>query len=730
MKFVFCWASILLFLFSCQDYPVSVQEALALSGENRAELEKVLEYGKKRGKVAYVSACFLIANMKYHESKSAISVDSVCHLLFVRTDSLYQAIFGQMPLEEAKRYKGREYDSLRLDLKERFRSLALKNDENRHCVPDLTTIRSEYLIDNIESALAVWEQNGYSYKTDFDFFKEFILPYRVTNEYPVLQRSTVARMFKNILSDVRDTSILMRLERYKTYVDRCRWLNHHVKVAGHLGIYDLFVPKFKMDCHNMTNWSCNVLRSQGIPATYEFTPLWKDRGNRHFWCVSPDSDGVLQPYTAPDNNLREDWESDIQYAGKVYRKTFGVQAESPCLLAGEGEYVPELFSQPLLLDQTFRYHQTVTLRLPLQVDTGNRLAYLCMFSTQDWIPVAWGKIDHRRKEVVFEQVPLNTLFYPVCYDNDVMLELASPFIVRSSGNVADVSIPLTMNELPDRVLDVTLIEERLFRSGKGGKIAVGLQYIPLVCDTTHRQLLHLLRKYPEKRRMKVYQERLVGACLLGGNSELGEYDTICRLQEVPHPYLQEWMLDNGKRYRYYRFCTADGGPVNIAHMEFLGNYSADHSCIAPTPLPIFCETEGSRKETALLFRIKGIPLCTGSHPEYAFDNDFDTYVASSGIGMDFGSPVNITCVRFAPRNANNMIVPGNSYQLMYYDKGWKEHEVLYAEHHYLDFENVPVATLYWLRNLTTGKEELPFFYVNGNQYFLHTDTLPANACVQ
>ena len=43
-----------------------------------------------------------------------------------------------------------------------------------------------------------------------------------------------------------------------------------------------------------------------------------------------------------------------------------------------------------------------------------------------------------------------------------------------------------------------------------------------------------------------------------------------------------------------------------------------------------------------------------------------------------------------PRNANNMIVPGNSYMLLYYDGEWKEHKVLRAEHQYLDFENVPV----------------------------------------
>ena len=72
-----------------------------------------------------------------------------------------------------------------------------------------------------------------------------------------------------------------------------------------------------------------------------------------------------------------------------------------------------------------------------------------------------------------------------------------------------------------------------------------------------------------------------------------------------------------------------------------------------------------------------------------------------------------------------MIVAGDSYLLMYYDgTQWKEHlPIVYAGKNYLDFTNVPVASLYLLRNLTNGKEELPFFYQNGKQYFLHVDTL-------
>lgn len=150
------------------------------------------------------------------------------------------------------------------------------------------------------------------------FSKEFILPYRTTNEYPLMKRSQIRKMYEKILLDSLLGTIHESVEWYKIYVDKCRWLNKYVKPKEHMGIYDLFVPRFKMDCHNMTNWSCNVLRACGIPAVYEFTPKWLDRDSKHYWCNSPDSTGIIQPYTAPGNNLREDWDSNIKYCGKVY----------------------------------------------------------------------------------------------------------------------------------------------------------------------------------------------------------------------------------------------------------------------------------------------------------------------------------------------------------------------------------------------------------------------------
>ena len=339
--------------------------------------------------------------------------------------------------------------------------------------------------------------------------------------------------------------------------------------------------------------------------------------------------------------------------------------------------------------------------------------------------VGWGKIDHRRNEIVYEQLPLNTLFFPVYFDDETMLGIAEPFMIYADKPLKGIPLPLTMNKLPRTVKEVSVKEGEIVSSSNHEPIKE-LRYITLKCDTTQRINLHLLRKYPEKRRMKRFQEGLKGTILLGSDQERGKTDTLLTINDIPKPYLQEYRFDNAKCYCFYRFATPDGSPVNIAHIEFLATAPMGNRYSMPTPLPVFWQSDVNKQTDNKLFRIDGRPLKTGSHPEHAFDNDMSTYVGAPSVGMEYAVPVQIDRIRLVPRTANNIIVPGNSYLLMYYDKGWKEFKILYAEHNFLDFENVPKATLYWLRNLTEGKEELPFFYINGKQYFMHTDSLPSN----
>lgn len=59
--------------------------------------------------------------------------------------------------------------------------------------------------------------------------------------------------------------------------------------------------------------------------------------------------------------------------------------------------------------------------------------------------------------------------------------------------------------------------------------------------------------------------------------------------------------------------------------------------------------------------------------------------------------------------------------MFYWDKGWQLYAKKTSRYNYLEFENLPAKRLYWLRNNTRGKEEVPFVIIDGKQEFVYYD---------
>lgn len=563
-----------------------------------------------------------------------------------------------------------------------------------------------------------WEVNPLTKNLKFDEFKEFVLPYRSTNEELIVDRSTLRKQWESILAKDGYGHIELPLKRLKAFVGKCRWLSYFTKPSGHVGIFDLILPKFRMNCHRLTNWSVNILRSCGVPTVYEYTPQWKNRNSKHFWAVSPDSAGIWQPYTAPDNNIRENWESDIIHAGKVYRRTFGINKNTPYFIAGKNEFVPDELNSPLLQDQTWRYHKTITLRLPMHRLLKNKVVYLCMFQGDELNPVAWGRIDSTKQEAVFEQVPFNTVFIPVYYnENEEQVLISEAFKIDDKGLSSIISEPLTQN-VHDVIFDFTLKNNQLIDNDWWSDRSAQLGYHPIIPNGSFIDEMLIIRKYPEKEHLKAMQRGLKGSFFVG--IENNKKDTLVFLDKAPIPYWQEVDLRNNHSYSVYRFYAAGGKPIHMAELEFLGPKDDALQCQRPTPLPIFSPKDTMQYDNRPLYRIAGVPQALGHFPEYVYDGKIETVGGNSRTGMDFGRPVLITHVRFVPRTANNGIVPGQKYTLYYFDgKTWKLHQSQVARYNFLSFRQVPQGTLYWLKNETDGKEELPFFYGNGQQVFMH-----------
>src|SRR5690554_4906454 len=155
--------SICALIYSCSEFPVEVENALSLSGNNKPELVKVLNHYSKDS-LQYLAAEFLIKSMPYYNYQE---VTPGFEMVF---DSMAQVPIGD--------------DALRkftyIDLLDSVSSQGQKlPGETQY---DIYEISADFLIENIDLAFEAWHQIPENKRADFEAFCHYILPYRNWNE--------------------------------------------------------------------------------------------------------------------------------------------------------------------------------------------------------------------------------------------------------------------------------------------------------------------------------------------------------------------------------------------------------------------------------------------------------------------------------------------------------------------------------------------------------------------
>lgn len=152
---------------SCGDRDRQVEEALSLSGNNRNELEAVLKHYEGDGR-KLEAARFLIGNMPGSYGANPI-VEQDCSAFYEAYDSLGQKYGYRVGTEW-----GKQVDSLWKDFSNRHR---VRQELNY----DITRMKAEDLIREIDLAFRAWVENVHSRNCSFEDFCEYILPYRRQN---------------------------------------------------------------------------------------------------------------------------------------------------------------------------------------------------------------------------------------------------------------------------------------------------------------------------------------------------------------------------------------------------------------------------------------------------------------------------------------------------------------------------------------------------------------------
>jgi len=381
-----------------------LENALQKAGDNRAELEVVLDHYPEESQ-KHEAACFLIENMAGHNYAELLFFD--VNDVLVEFDALsfsnYEEASAAMSAIE----------------KERGEVHYAKGE----VVEDTQSITAEYLIDNIDLAFHGWKTNPWSKDLSFEDFCEYVLPYRGSNEPVESWRGELIEKFSNLASEMEnptDPKEAGRLLEQKANqiigFDPIFYL--HPTDQGFAEMKQRGMGR----CEDMTNMQIYAMRAGGVAVASDYTPHWAKSGNNHAWSVVIDADG--KGY-APISGV----------AAKVYRKTFSEQLDSLGAKLEEDEKAPRWLKGKYYKDVTDSYVETSDVQLMVS-PSSEKYAYLCVFNSGQWKAIQWSTIEHNVAN--FRGMGRDILYLPAFFVGEEIVAAGQPFILHKDGSTRTV----------------------------------------------------------------------------------------------------------------------------------------------------------------------------------------------------------------------------------------------------------------------------------------------------
>jgi len=436
--------------------PGNVTSILEKAGENRQELEKVIQHFKDSKEVIKEEAAyFLIGNLEdqgYAIFKLVDSTGTRVEFNVLDYENYDSLLVGWDALEKEKGKLKFEVDTL---------------------IKDYHTLKADYLINNIDLAFEAWEENPWSKKLSFDQFCEYVLPYRSSNE-PVEEWR---QYFMEELAWVEDS-----LKDKSDPVEACCVVNDYIKSWFRFdpryyehptdqGLKEMLRDKMGR-CEDMTNLAIYAMRAMGIPVMSDFTPYWANTGNNHAWNAVLDKNDSVIIFMGGESNPG-DYKLSNKLA-KVWRKTFAIQDKSLAMKMETWEKAPKYLSSKTIRDVTEDYIPVTQVKLELTkgIPDSTNFCYICVFNTGEWCA-----IDYTRPygmKAAFNKMGQGIAYLPAFYYDKEIIPAGNAIIVTDSGKVEN-KIPDGKNKLTVKLFSTTkrltkettdFIEQAEFSGGK------------------------------------------------------------------------------------------------------------------------------------------------------------------------------------------------------------------------------------------------------------------------
>ncbi|MBT1696713.1 hypothetical protein KK083_07500 [Fulvivirgaceae bacterium PWU4] len=645
----------LLVLVSCGGPPDGVQGVLRKAGENRPELEKVIEHFSRSGDEEKLKAAyFLIENM---EDKVALDGKHVRNydIIFEILDSLHRNKVRILPVSPVVQHV---WDSL-------TGIYGAPSLSQAHPVPDHRVIKSRYLIESIEQAFKVRQEADDAKNIDFDQFCEYILPYRIGTERLEPWREHLRWQYATLRDSLKGKSRVQIAEAINTHLKSFLYTNHT------LWSYPFDVPVSKMEkgkrgaCKHIVFYTAMVMRANGLPVGIDMVPRWGNHSKGHEWNVLLQENGEHFPFDAartPFGGIRE-----YPYKpAKVFRMTFASQKERlPPQESNPEDDIPVALLDPYYKDVTAEYTKTYDVRIELTQlpDAEKRYALICTFDSREWEPLDFGRIEG--KHAVFKNMGTGIVYLAMYLQDGVLSPASNPFTIDTNGAVRYLSASPSLKQ------DMTLT-----------------------------------RKFPCFPSTQEHLKTMIGGRFQGANkADFSDSVNLFTVTTIP-AHRTVTPVSSTSTYRYIRYISPYNKRACVAELAFFGGRKKTDTTklhgriigypeVSPHIGNFYHEAFDGKLETYF----QG-----GAKNGYGW------------AGLDLGTPQHITSISYCPRSDTNFIVEGDTYELfIWLNGGWQSMGRQVANEPLLRYKQVPAGGLYVLHNLSRGKEERIFTYDDGHQ---------------
>lgn len=646
--------ALLLMLTGCADRTESALDfSLRQAGDNRKALENVLDH-YSGDSLKYAAARYLIESMPYRYSLDGDEMENLCCFY----QSACRSGLSPQKVADSLHRVGREFRRERLQI-----------------IPDVRSIRDDFLIDHIDAAFEIWRKQPWGQNVDFDTFCQHILPYRVGNERLRPWIREMHARFDPLLDSIRatpDSADIVKVT--ESLVDNLRKMrrNYGHGLPSGVSIGPDNTRWMAGDCREFADIQTYIMRAVGLPGGCDKMPMYGNYFLPHFWNYVIDGNGDTRYcsmlFKTSDVLPADDYPGPL---GKVMREKFELNPIFDKRLDSytyiervlpEFRYFTDEDVTPIYSGDSI---QTVVIPLKECYDKPQKgeYVYACLSSHLEWVPVDVVVRDGDNLKIVD-------------VDGDVVMRLA----VYRGGKLQFLTNPFNISK-----------KDRTIRF-----------YNP----SDKMEDICLLYKFDD-----IFREKFsIG--MLGGVMEGSDWpdfrvrDTLHIIEKAPDRLYSRAKSRSAKPYRYVRYYGPDGGKCYVSEVSFHGH--------AP----------GEPVNQLLQGEVIGTPNFHSDN-KYPYTNvvDGDPYTSfvyenTSGgwVGLALKRPMVVDSVVYTPRNRRNFIEVGDDYELFYCDREWKSLGRRRADSDSIIY-TAPKGVLLYLKNLSRGNQERIFEYTDGRQIF-------------